>query len=439
MCGRQSRLGQFKELLIVRKILFILPLIAVLAVSYVYADHADLQDISQPNFTDCAEMHLKSLTFLGIRDAGSERENKAIDYISRQFKQIGLQVSVEPFEFESYEIKQAILHIGKHQFTPSLLVFNPYASSKELIGQAVWATPIPEKVNGAGKIFLSDTRNNFIRLMLANPVAVAFVDTKDSEAIRELSGQQARLEITGESSHLHSSNVVASLIPEHSQGKEILLSAHLDSVGGPGANDNASGVAVLLALAQYLSDNRSYIPCPIRFIAFGSEEVGMLGSRAYVEHHSGELSNCRLLCNLDTVGRGGDIMMDLPKSSGNTAAMELPAQFRHKQLGGKNWLLLEPSVMPINYAAPEWLLDVVSTCSKETGISVRAASYSGSDHMSFANSGLPITSVVVGPLGDSKIHTPEDTIDKVNIENLTKVGRLVAAIVKHVMSPTANP
>jgi len=64
-------------------------------------------------------------------------------------------------------------------------------------------------------------------------------------------------------------------------GKEIILGAHFDSfTNSPGANDNASGTAVVLAVARYLVD----VPCrnsPVTVVLFDGEENGLLGSRAY--------------------------------------------------------------------------------------------------------------------------------------------------------------
>ena len=63
------------------------------------------------------------------------------------------------------------------------------------------------------------------------------------------------------------------------------LGGHFDSVPGlSGANDNASGIAVLLAIAELLADvDLSYT---LRVVSFGSEELGLLESRFYVQELS---------------------------------------------------------------------------------------------------------------------------------------------------------
>lgn len=85
-------------------------------------------------------------------------------------------------------------------------------------------------------------------------------------------------------SNLQSVNVIATK-PAKSKGedvKEVILGAHHDSVvGAPGANDNASGVGLMLELARVYKGYHTNKT--LKFIAFGSEERGLLGSKYYVE------------------------------------------------------------------------------------------------------------------------------------------------------------
>jgi Zn-dependent M28 family amino/carboxypeptidase len=77
------------------------------------------------------------------------------------------------------------------------------------------------------------------------------------------------------------SNVIATLAPTGATGGTIIVGAHFDGVAaGPGAADNATGVAIVLATARYLRD----VPVrehPIVFALFDEEERGLIGSRAY--------------------------------------------------------------------------------------------------------------------------------------------------------------
>nr|MBU6863703.1 M28 family peptidase [Streptococcus oralis] len=78
-------------------------------------------------------------------------------------------------------------------------------------------------------------------------------------------------------------NVIAKKKPKNSTGNEkaVVVSSHYDSVvGAPGANDNASGTGLVLELARAFQNVET--DKEIRFIAFGSEETGLLGSDYYV-------------------------------------------------------------------------------------------------------------------------------------------------------------
>jgi len=91
----------------------------------------------------------------------------------------------------------------------------------------------------------------------------------------------------------------------------ILITAHYDHLGGmgkktyfPGANDNASGVSLLLNLAAYYSKNPQ--PYTMAFICFSGEEAGLLGSKFFTEHPLVSLSKIRFLVNLDLTGTGNE-------------------------------------------------------------------------------------------------------------------------------------
>ncbi|MCK4529985.1 MAG: M28 family peptidase [Candidatus Marinimicrobia bacterium] len=88
----------------------------------------------------------------------------------------------------------------------------------------------------------------------------------------------------------------------------ICISAHYDHMGGlgdvyyPGANDNASGVAVLLALARYYAETPP--PMTLVFCFFTGEEQGLKGSWKYTRHPILPLKNVMMALNLDMVGSG---------------------------------------------------------------------------------------------------------------------------------------
>lgn len=71
--------------------------------------------------------------------------------------------------------------------------------------------------------------------------------------------------------------------PAHNSAAPLILAAHYDTVmGSPGADDNASSLAVLIEVARRLQ--RTPLARPVQFVAFCLEEEDLLGSRAYVAH-----------------------------------------------------------------------------------------------------------------------------------------------------------
>lgn len=85
------------------------------------------------------------------------------------------------------------------------------------------------------------------------------------------------------------------------QRPPIVIGAHYDAVAGsPGADDNASGVAVLLELARFLTQQPARFP--IRLVAFDQEEYGLLGSRAYAEDLKQQGQPVRLMISLEMLG-----------------------------------------------------------------------------------------------------------------------------------------
>ena len=94
----------------------------------------------------------------------------------------------------------------------------------------------------------------------------------------------------------------------------IYVTAHYDHLGMmgsntmfPGANDNASGIAMMLNLAKYFKINKPKYS--IVFIAFSGEEAGLIGSHHYVENPLTPLSDIKFLVNLDLMGNGAEGVM----------------------------------------------------------------------------------------------------------------------------------
>lgn len=106
-----------------------------------------------------------------------------------------------------------------------------------------------------------------------------------------------------------SQNVVAYIPSKKLCAKTIVFTAHYDHLGRmgkdtyfPGANDNASGTAMLITMAKHFMDNPS--DYNILFVAFAGEEAGLVGSKFFTENPILKLKKIRFLINLDIMGSG---------------------------------------------------------------------------------------------------------------------------------------
>jgi aminopeptidase YwaD len=99
-------------------------------------------------------------------------------------------------------------------------------------------------------------------------------------------------------------NLILDLLPinpNHQTKPPILIGAHYDAVpGSPGADDNATGLAVLLELARSLSQNPARYP--VRLVAFDLEEYGLEGSYAYAQEIAQQGQKLRLMISLEMLG-----------------------------------------------------------------------------------------------------------------------------------------
>jgi aminopeptidase YwaD len=120
------------------------------------------------------------------------------------------------------------------------------------------------------------------------------------------------LHIRSERKGSHESQNVIAFIPGKTEPDSfIVITAHYDHLGGigkqtyfPGANDNASGTAMMLSIANYFS---KYPPkYSVAFIAFGGEEAGLIGSKYYTMNPIFPLKKIRMLLNLDLMGTGDE-------------------------------------------------------------------------------------------------------------------------------------
>jgi hypothetical protein len=132
-------------------------------------------------------------------------------------------------------------------------------------------------------------------------IPMALIGREGGEWLRETS-RQVTLQVNAQQTIIASRNLLAET-NTGSSDEVVLVGAHLDSVAaGPGINDNGSGSAAVLATALAMGPDPE-ISNKVRFVFFGAEEDGLIGSEDYVESLSeAELGSIALMLSIDMVG-----------------------------------------------------------------------------------------------------------------------------------------
>lgn len=167
----------------------------------------------------------------------------------------------------------------------------------------------------------------------------------------------------------------------------------------------------------------------IIFVFFGAEEVGFLGSQAYISEHAKELSNCVLVFNVDVVG-GKYINIE---STGGIKGEFCDLQSPDINLCARtnyeySWWTKESN----DYCSmvPDWLLKNIKDSCSELNYTYQPADGIGSDHQMFAKYGIPATDITIFGNG---VNTPEDTLNKVDSGSMLKAAQIVVSVVNKTM------
>ena len=217
-------------------------------------------------------------------------------------------------------------------------------------------------------------------------------------------------------------NVIATLPGRvgSKRGEHIVLGAHLDhlglgerhSLGGaaarglihPGADDNASGTALVLELARRL---KAHPPQrSVTFLHFSGEEEGLLGSAQWIRTPTVPLGSVKAMLNFDMVGRLDERQPTLLLGGLGMPPSALEATQRH---------------LPSNL-----------TLGKDLGAALGA-----SDHVSFAMAKIPTFFFFTGLHGD--YHRPTDTADRINAKGMSLVAQFAYQVARDLGEAEAAP
>jgi hypothetical protein len=219
-------------------------------------------------------------------------------------------------------------------------------------------------------------------------------------------GSTAALEVSLQEIRRPAENVVAVLPGAHPKisSQNVVIGAHYDHLGRghfgafdprsagaihPGADDNASGTAVLLDVARRLAQSPIRPARSIVFVAFSGEELGLYGSRHFVQTFPA-IASTQAMLNLDMVGR-----------------------------------LRDDRITVFGARSGQGLSAIVSAAAHSGGLQLSEADDVGrSDHLTFYNRQIPVLHFFTGIHSD--YHRPGDTADKLNYAGMEKVSEMVA-------------
>jgi hypothetical protein len=363
-----------------------------------------------------AEADMKALLTNGPRVAGTPAASQAAEYLAVELRKVGYTVEFMPFSYTRTRDLGSSLSVGSANLQANAIAGSPARRLEAPL------TPVPNQgraedytgldVQGAivvvrrgGIPFLEKARiaaeRGAVGLIVVNngpgnvrgtfggigPIPTVTVSQEEGEPLLGQAGARAFLEVRSVTEEVQGRDVIAkrgTTLPQ------AVVGAHYDSVPGAlGANDNGSGTVTVLGLARELA--QSPISERTWFVWFDGEEDGLWGSRRFVEQNQELVQGLRAMLNLDMVG------VNVGGSLG---------------IGGSS------------------SLQALADCNS-VQVSCGSAAEGGSDHLPFAQAGVPVLFFFRGL--DPNYHKPGDTLYDVNL--LADTAKVVRGILEGLFRP----
>ncbi len=394
------------------------------------------------------------------RRTGTAGEQLAIKYISNEFEKAGLEPKGSNGYYQAFPVydgKQvnatSFFSINDHplilntEFFPLIFSDNQQMNALPAISLHEYAMPwfvdladvltenkenphfdlteyLKTKINqyiskGASALILystslMDDKLTFDGKDKTPPVSIPVIYISKEAAKKYLSDKHASIDIhfkieIGEKNRT-GNNVVGFI--DNGSATTIILGAHFDHLGygedgnsmfrtgekliHNGADDNASGTAALIELSKALkkSKNRNH---NYLFIAFSGEELGLFGSKYFVENPTIDLSSVNCMINMDMVGRMND-------------------STKRITIGGIGTSPTWGTVVNINQQTP-------------FKIKVDSSGTGPSDHATFYRKNIPVLFFFTGLHTD--YHKPTDDFEKINYEGEKNIIKFIETVINN--------
>lgn len=379
-----------------------------------------------------------------IRTSGSAEEFKAAEILKAEAEALGVRTEIEPFSVEDAVIENAALEVlepYQKSYTVTAYKCAQNTPQEGITADFLYAENMTEAdlaaakgkivlVNGymrlvpykrlvaagvAGFITMSGTLldkedetdlfTRKIRAQLETFGLLPGVNLRAADAFElvQKGASKVRLTVQNKRVTLTSHNVIATIDGTEHPEEIISFGAHYDSVPfSTGVYDNGAGSVINMEILRYFAENKPQRT--VKFMWYGSEEVGLEGSKAYVAAHADELPRHKFMINVDV---GGPVLgYDIAVVTG------------------------EKSVV----AATDFFMKTHGY-----GVEVKQDTYS-SDSIPFADSGIPaINFCRNGADGGAFIHCRNDVIDYLSADALAKTTAHVLDYAETVINAPAFP
>lgn len=265
---------------------------------------------------------------------GTDKELQVAEYLKAECEKLGAKAHLEPFRVSMAEMEEAHVYADGQEITckgvlccgsgtvEGELYYMPgtdpvsIAGAKDKVvlmagaGAPYFAYQDLMKAGAKALLFQygnmnypnTDIEQRDLRDALVaekGKILCATIHTSDAVKLVKNNAKQVKIEIKQREYDGESRNVVAEIPGKRDEW--IVLTAHYDTTAtSHGAYDNMSGCAGLLGILEQMKGKENNYG--LRFVFCGSEERGLLGSKAYVEAHKEELENVVLNINLDMIG-----------------------------------------------------------------------------------------------------------------------------------------
>lgn len=268
------------------------------------------------------------------RVGGSKEEKRAADIIAGEVKKIGLKPTQETFQMRSFDHGTAWFETQspykkKYEVKPMGFSGASAGISGELVYienniknlpdaknkiAMVYGGLKPEnyeklvKMKCKGLIYVWEPTRPLIRWKMSWRMVKQFgripavgISYDDAMELIKRKAKNVRFGLKQKDFDATSRNVIAEVKGTDFPEEIIVVCGHFDSVmDSEGAHDNGGGSAVMFELARQF--NASPLRRTLRFVWFGSEELGLLGSEAYCKKHKTQLDKVKMVINIDVAG-----------------------------------------------------------------------------------------------------------------------------------------